>query len=265
MMRLESISVFPLKSGAPIARERAAVEPHGLAGDRRWMVVDAAGRFITGRQVPALVLVHATPRDGGLRLEAPGHAPLEVATPRADAPRQSVTVWDDTVDAARASGADAWLTAVLGREARLVHFDADARRAVSPKYGAPGDVVAFADAFPLLLISQGSLDHLNAKLVAPIPMLRFRPNLVVSGCEPHAEDSWKRIRVGALELDVVKPCTRCVFTTIDPARGEPDASGEPLRTLKTYRRSPAGITFGQNLIARGLGTLEVGDRVEVLS
>jgi uncharacterized protein YcbX len=264
-LRLDSISIFPLKSGAPVARSHAEVEPHGLAGDRRWMVVDPSGRFVTGRQTPALVLVRATPLEHALRLEASGQPALEVAIPGYGAPRQAVTVWDDTIDAVRATQADAWLTAVLGREVRLVHFDARAQRAVAAAYGAPGDVVAFADGFPLLLISQASLDGLNARLAAPVPMLRFRPNLVVSGCAPHAEDAWKRIRVGALELDVVKPCTRCVFTTVDPASGAFDALGEPLRTLKTYRRSPSGITFGQNLIARTRGSLRVGDPVEVLA
>lgn len=265
IMRLSAIHVFPLKSGAARALPTAQVEPLGLADDRRFMVVDAAGRFITGRQVPRLVLIAATPLcGGGLRLEFPGLEPLEVRTPSADAPRRTVGIWDDRVDAAEVPAAEAWLTRALGRPAQLVHFDALAQRSVDATYARAGDVVGFADGFPLLLIAQASLDALNAKLAQPIPMLRFRPNLVVDGATPHAEDLWKRVRIGAVELEVVKPCTRCVFTTVDPARGALDPSGEPLATLKTYRRTPKGVTFGQNLIARGTGSIALGDAVEVL-
>jgi len=148
-------------------------------------------------------------------------------------------------------------------------MDSACVRAVKEKYdgryGEDGDVVSLADAFPLLLISQGALDLLNSKVAQPLPMLRFRPNLVVAGTEPHAEDGWKRIRIGTLEFDVVKPCTRCVFTTVDFEHGRFDPSGEPLRTLKTYRRSPDGITFGQNLIPRSTGRLRVGDALQASS
>jgi uncharacterized protein YcbX len=133
------------------------------------------------------------------------------------------------------------------------------------RYGRDEDRVSLADAFPLLLVSQAALDQLNAKLAQPVPMLRFRPNLVVAGTQPHAEDDWRRIRIGAIEFDVVKACTRCVFTTVDFERGERDPTGEPLRTLTTYRRTAEGVTFGQNLIPRGTGTLRAGDPIEVLS
>jgi uncharacterized protein YcbX len=265
-MHLSSLYVYPVKSGAGLGLEQAGVEPRGLAPDRRWMVVDEAGHFLTGRQLPALVLLQATPADGGLRLAAPGEDALFVPLPAADAARRPVAVWKDTVDAADAGEPPAqWLTRWLGRAARLVHMDARSQRPVAPAYSQPGDEVSFADAYPLLLISQASLDGLNARLERALPMRRFRPNLVVQGVDrPHGEDAWKRLRIGALEFDVVKPCTRCVFTTVDPERGEFDASGEPLRTLKGYRRSPAGITFGMNLIARGEGTLRVGDAVAVM-
>jgi uncharacterized protein YcbX len=136
---------------------------------------------------------------------------------------------------------------------------------VNPDYSKPGDEVSFADAFPLLLISQAAVDALNMKLPRAVPMLRFRPNLVVEHTAPHAEDGWKRIRVGAVEFDLVKPCSRCVFTTVDFTNGTFDPSGEPLRTLTTYRRTERGVTFGQNVIPRGSGTVRVGDEVEVLA
>jgi uncharacterized protein YcbX len=128
-----------------------------------------------------------------------------------------------------------------------------------------GDEVSFADAFPLLLISRAALDGLNARLAKPVSMLRFRPNLVVEGVAAHAEDGWKRIRIGEVEFDVAKACTRCVFTTVDPMRGERDPDGEPLRTLIGYRRTADGVTFGQNLIPRSAGSVRVGDAVEVLA
>ncbi len=158
-----------------------------------------------------------------------------------------------------------WLSDWLEHELRLVHMDAVATRAVDPARSRAGDEVSFADGFPLLLISQAALDELNARLAAPVPMLRFRPNLVVAGSDAHAEDGWRRLRIGAIEFEAVKPCVRCVFTTVDPERGAFDPTGEPLKTLKHYRRGEKGITFGMNLIARGSGSLRLGDAVEVLT
>lgn len=263
-MHLSALYLYPMKSCAPLPCEAAEVQPRGLAGDRRWMVVDEDGRFLTGRQLSALTLIRARPVGEGLELQAPGQDTLHVAVPEAG-PRIRVTVWDSTVDARPAGDeADAWLTAVLGRPVRLVHMDAAARRPVDEKYAQPGDEVSFADGFPLLLISQAALDDLNDRLAQPVTMTRFRPNLVVAGTVPHAEDGWRRIRVGDVEFELAKPCVRCVFTTVDPALGERDPSGEPLRTLLTYRRTAKGVTFGQNLIPRGSGTLRVGDPVTVL-
>ncbi|MNN63686.1 MOSC domain protein [compost metagenome] len=131
-------------------------------------------------------------------------------------------------------------------------------------YAEPGERVHFADGFPLLLIGQGSLDDLSARVGRPLEMLRFRPNLVVSGAEPYAEDSWKRIRIGALEFRVAKPCSRCILTTIDPHTGERSADREPLATLKAYREKDGEMLFGQNLIAEGMGELRVGMPVEIL-
>lgn len=260
---LTTIHVYPIKSCAALAPAEARVETRGLAGDRRWMVTDAAGKFLTARQHPRLTLIRAQADGDGLALSAPDMPPLHLAA--AAQPRIEATVWKSTVLAQPAvAAADAWVSAFLGLPARFVHMDADGVRAVSPDYGRPGDEVSFADGYPLLLISQAALDALNEKLAQPVPMLRFRPNLVVAGTAPHAEDAWKRIRVGAVEFDVVKPCTRCVLTTVDFERGAFDPSGEPLRTLTTYRRTPKGVTFGQNLIPRSRGVVRVGDAIEVL-
>lgn len=265
-MHLSALYRYPLKSAAAIAVDAAEVTARGLRGDRHWLVIDGDDRFVTGRQCPLLVRVVARDHDDGLRLQAPGHEALDVATPAATAPRRRVTVWRDEVDAADAGDAAAdWLSRVLQRPLRLVAMDARSRRAVDPAYGRSGDEVSFADGYPLLVVGHAALAALNARLARPLPMLRFRPNLVVDGGEAHAEDGWRRVRIGTIAFDAVKPCTRCVFTTVDPASGTVDADGEPLRTLKTYRRSAAGITFGMNLIARGGGTLRLGDAVTVLA
>jgi len=267
---LSAINLFPLKSGAPLPQQQATVEPRGLAGDRRWMVVDAGGKFVTGRELSRLTLVRATPDGNALQLAAPGMPALHVAAPGPRGARIDTAVWGADVTPLLAdAAAHAWLSTFLGADLRLVHMDDACTRRLKAKYdgryGRDEDVVSFADGFPLLLISQAALDALNAKLAQPVPMLRFRPNLVIAGSAPHAEDGWRCIRIGGIEFEVAKPCTRCVFTTVDFERGERDPAGEPLRTLTTYRRTPDGVTFGQNLIPRGGGTLRIGDAVEVLS
>lgn len=263
---LASIHIYPLKSCAPLALKQAQVETRGLARDRRWMVVDGEGRFLSGREQPRLTLIRAQPDAGdALQLDAPGMPMLRVDAPPADGVRLAAQVWDDTVAPLLATpAAHAWISAFLGQPCCIVTMDAGCVRAVDANYAAAGDEVSFADGFPLLLISQAALDQLNGKLAQPVSMLRFRPNLVVAGTAPHAEDGWKRVRIGATEFDVVKACIRCVFTTVDFERGERDASGEPLRTLIGYRRTDKGVAFGQNLIPRGVGTIHIGDSVEAI-
>lgn len=266
-MHVASLHLHPLKSCAALDVALLEITPRGPAGDRRWLVVDADGRFMTARERAELVGIRARPERGGLLLEATSMPALQVSVPGWDAPRRSVTVWRDVVDAVDAGdGAASWLSSYLGSAARLVHMDASVHRAVDPVFGSPGDEVSFADAYPLLAISQSALDMLNARLQRPLPMLRFRPNLVVGDSAPHAEDHWRRVRIGEVEFEAVKPCTRCVFTTLDPQTMTRDADGEPLRTLTTYRRAPkgaavVGVTFGMNLIPRGTGIIRVGDAV----
>jgi len=269
MSVLASIHIYPLKSCAPLALDAAQVQTRGLERDRRWMVVDAEDRFVTGRQVPRLTLIRALPDNDALRLSAPDMPDLHVAPPPAEGARIASAVWGAPVrPLLAADAAHAWISTFLGVPSRLVYMDDACVRPVKAKYdgkyGIDGDEVSFADAFPLLLISQASLDGLNARLKAPVPMLRFRPNLVIANTAAHAEDGWKRIRVGEVEFDLVKTCVRCVFTTVDFERGAFDLSGEPLRTLIQYRRSADGVTFGQNLIPRSAGTIRVGEPVEVI-
>lgn len=262
---LTGLHLYPIKSCAALSPSQATVEPRGLAHDRRWMIVDAQGRFVTGREVPRLVLIRAEPVAQGLRLRAPGMPEIIVGWPSPAAPRMLVMVWKSTVEA-QLSGLDVdiWVSRFLQYDARLVHMDARSHRPIDPQRAHSGEV-SFADAYPLLLISQASLDGLNARLHKPVPMLRFRPNLVIDGVPEHAEDGWRRIRVAGIEFELVKPCTRCGFTTVMPETGTLDPSGEPLRTLARYRRHDKGVIFGQNLIAKGAGRLRLGDTVEVIA
>jgi uncharacterized protein YcbX len=176
----------------------------------------------------------------------------------------AVVVWGDSVQAAAVGErADAWLSGFLGLACRLVYFPPDTVRAVDPDYARASDQIGFADGFPFLLISQASLDDLNGRLDEAVPMLRFRPNLVVAGCSAYAEDDWRRIRIGEIEFRFAKPCSRCIIPTIDPASGL--RGREPLRTLMGYRQRDNKVYFGQNLIHDGVGQLALGMPIEVLA
>lgn len=266
-MQLASLYRYPLKSGKAESLVSTRLDALGLVGDRRWMLVEeGSGRFLTQRLLPQMSQLSALWNEaGGLTLSAPGHDSLDVPLPGADSDLRGVTVWRDSLRVPDAGDAAAeWLSAFIGRACRLVQVPESRARQVDTGYAQPGDKVAFADGFPLLLIGQASLDDLSARVGRPLEMLRFRPNLVVQGSAAFAEDSWKRIRIGTLEFEVAKGCSRCVLTTIDPQTGERSADREPLTTLKTYRERDGEVYFGQNLLPRGIGELQVGMPVEVL-
>jgi uncharacterized protein YcbX len=261
---------YPVKSCRGAGLTEARVEPWGLAGDRRWMVTDPDGTFVTARALPRLVLVHPEPAGEGLTLRGPGVAPLAVPVPDGG-PLVDVVVWRDRLKATFAGEeAAAWLTELLGRPLQLVHLDDPTRRPVDPDVGAAGDTVSFADGFPLLLTTDGSLAALNELIAAgpdpgegPVPMVRFRPNVVVAGSAPWAEDGWTALRIGAARFRAVKPCGRCVVTTIDPDTAE--QGHEPLATLARHRRIDGKLVFGTNLVPDTPGaTIRVGDAVEPL-
>ncbi|MFC9176984.1 MULTISPECIES: MOSC N-terminal beta barrel domain-containing protein [Streptomyces] len=268
---LRSIHVYPVKSLAAQASDEAAVEPWGLGGDRRWMLVDKAPRVITQRQQPFLARISAVLlSDGGIALSAPGRPPLRVAVPGPER-LVDVALHRDTVTVAEAADeAHEWFGETLGTEARLVHLDDPAhRRPVDPAYARPGDMVSFADGYPLLLTTTASLDALNSLVAAgdrphegPLPMDRFRPNVVVDATEAWAEDGWRRIAVGDVPFSVVKPCGRCVITTTDQRTAE--RGKEPLLTLARHRRVGNQLLFGQNLVPDGTGVIRVGDPVKIL-
>ncbi len=267
MPHLSALYRFPLKSAMAETLQRSSVDGLGLLGDRRWMLVDeASGRFLTQRALGQMSQLAAQCHGAaGLTLSAPGYPPLLVTTPDEHAALRGITVWKDTLQVPDAGDAAAqWLSRFIGKPTRLVYVPAARARHLQSGYGQDGDRVAFADGFPLLLIGQGSLDDLSSRVGRPLEMLRFRPNLVVDGIAPYAEDQWKRIRIGTVEFRVVKPCSRCILTTIDPATGERGSDREPLATLKQYRAHEGDVFFGQNLVADGSGELQLGMPVTVL-
>ncbi len=264
-MVVAEIHVFPVKGLAGIAVPQARVEACGLQHDRRWLAVDRAGRFVTQRVLPSMAAIRTEVTPQRLRLSHPDHGSIDVAVPGPDAARIAVTVWRNTLQAALAGpAADAWLSAALGQELRLVHMHDPSLRPINPAYGEPGESVSFADGYPVLLTSLGSLADLNARLANPVPVGRFRGNIVVDGAPAWAEDRWRLVRIGSAAFRVVKPCDRCIVTTIDQRTGERPDRSEPLRTLGLFRHDERGIMFGQNLVPAALGWIAVGDRVGVL-
>jgi uncharacterized protein YcbX len=237
----------------------------GLQDDRRMMVVTPEGHFLTQREHPRLALVTPTLGAGTLTLAAPNFDSLRLSLQTNGTPVM-VDVWDDENVHAIDQGDEAaqWFFDWLGTPVRLVHFEDRFVRTVSQKYAVnPDDHTGFADGYPILIASEESLADLNIRLETSVPMNRFRPNVVVRGCDPFAEDTWKRIRIGEVEMAVVKPCARCVVTTID--KETLAKSKEPLKTLNTFRKQEGGAMFGQNVIPLGAGRLEVGMTVEVLA
>ena len=268
-MHVAALWRYPVKSLGGQALTQATVEPRGLAGDRRWMVVTPDGRFVTRREAPVLAHLAAEPDGEGLLLRHRDGAQIAVAVPGA-APDRMVQVWGDSVAGADAGDAAAeWLSARLDRAVRLVHMPDTVVRAVEPRYANAGDRVGFADGFPLLVTTTASLDALNRELAQPVTMARFRANLVIAGAPAAwAEAGWQVLRIGAITLRLVKPCTRCVITTQDPDSGVVVTPREPLRTLRALgqvfgpRDEPV---FGWNAIPAGGGAIAVGDEVVVVA
>lgn len=255
--RLAGLFVYPVKSLGGIAVDCRDVDDFGLAQDRRWMIVDPAGQFHTQRSRSRMALARTALDGDCVRLSAP--AMPEVSVPRGGGPRRTVAVWGDICQAESCGAeADAWVSAFLGEPCHIVFMPDSTRR---PTRGTKDSLgrVSFADAYPFLLLSEASLADLNTRLAAPLPMNRFRPNLVVSGVGAYAEDGWGEFAISDVRLAVTRQCERCVITTIDQDTGA--AAREPLRTLASYRRKGDGVAFGVNLAHASSGRLRVGDVV----
>jgi len=260
-----ALFIYPVKSCRGIALERAEVQARGLRHDRRWMIVDAEGMMVTQRTEPRLAQVEVVvdPEREALLLNAPGPGALRLPlAPRQEAAAR-VRIWSSEVAAVHAGEeASRWASDLLGARASIVFMPDETERSVKTEYGKEGDMVSFADGFPMLVVSTASLDDLNARLAHPVPMNRFRPNIVVDGSEAWAEDRWRRARVGDVPVRLPKPCDRCVITTTDQQTGERGV--EPLRTLATFRRTAGKVYFGVNAIPDALGPIAVGDPFIVL-
>lgn len=266
---ISQLAIYPVKSLRQVIVQSASIDMCGLQHDRRWMVVDAQGQMLTQRKMPRMCLVQPELKNGGLYLQTATMPPLVVSNPLINTKRM-VTVWKDSCGALDC-GDDAaqWLSRFLEVECRLVYFPDDEVRDVDQDYAQPGDRTAFSDGFPVLLTSQPSLDDLNSRITSSggsVPMARFRPNIVVAGCAPYAEDGWKVLKIGELVLRIVKPCSRCVIPGIDIATGE--RGEEPTRTLLKYRKRGNKIYFGQNAIVDamtdGKSEIKTGMAVEIL-
>ncbi|MGW7128162.1 MOSC domain-containing protein [Streptomyces bobili] len=268
---LLSIHVHPVKAFRGQSPRQALVEPWGLAGDRRWALIDDGGKVVTQRQQPRLACAAAELLPGGgVRLSAPGMEPLTVSVPQ-PVGTVSLQMFRDKVEGILADdAAHTWCSTYLGADVRLLHMDDPAtRRPVDPEYGQPGETVTFADGYPLLVTSAASLDALNALIArgehaaeGPLPMNRFRPNLVVGGTQAWAEDGWSRLTIGEVAFRVAKTCGRCVVTTTDQSTAE--RGREPLHTLGRHRRLDGKLVFGQNLVPLSGGTVRIGDPVAIV-
>ena len=261
MAVVSDLYVYPIKSCRGIRVAEWPVAERGFFADRRWMIVDAAGNFVTQRELPALALVDTTLEGETLRLGAPGLSGLDLPLVYEAGEARSVRVWLDEVRGAVHPEGSAWFSSYLGGAYELVYMPDTQHRQVNPARAKPGDIVSFADGYPFLVISEASLADLNARLETPISMDRFRPNIVVSGTEAFAEDGYARVRFGEIAFRGPKRCDRCVVTTIDPKTGV--GGKEPLRTLAKYRLEDQKVWFGMNLIHDNEGVLRVGDPVEL--
>ncbi len=256
-LQLTDLTIYPIKSAGGISAQTWEVDTFGLRHDRRWMVVDGRGHLVTQRTHPRLALVRPSVVGDRLVIDALGVDPLELSLHPTGSVHLEATVWDDTCDAIWLGPRPAtWFSTVLGSPCELVYMPDETIRPADPAYAPEGSRVSFADGFPFLIISEGSLADLNARLPAPLPMNRFRPNLVIAGGPPYVEDDLGRFEACGIEFRTVKPCGRCVVTTTDQQTAERGV--EPLRTLATYRKLDGEVMFGQNVVHRGTGQLRVG-------
>lgn len=263
---LSDIYIYPIKSLGGIRVTEATVEKRGLQYDRRWMLVDETGCFMSQRKYAKMALLQAELLPDGIRVthKTKTIAPLLIPFEANDEKSLLVTIWDDVCFAFQVTPeANAWFSEVLEIPCKLVHMPENAIRPVDPEYARPKDVVSFADAYPFLIIGQESLNDLNSRLPEPVPMDRFRPNFVFTGGQAFDEDTWTEFKIGETTFYPVKPCARCVLTTINQETGQ--KADEPLKTLATYRSRNNKVMFGMNLIHNGTGNiLKVGQKVEVI-
>jgi uncharacterized protein YcbX len=263
-MRLSALYIHPVKSLAGIAVDSFRLTDRGPEHDRRWMLVDHSGRFLTQRVHPRMALLTTAIQGDRLVISDRRHPDEGVEVPIRPTVGEElrVGIWEDECEAIHPSPeASEGLSKRLGVPVRLVYMPDGSRRPVDPDFARQGEITSFSDGYPLLIIGQSSLDDLNERLDSPVAMERFRPNLVFSGGAPYAEDGLRRFTIAGIRFHGVKPCARCVLTTVDPLTAE--TGSEPLRTLSTYRTLGGKVLFGMNLLHEGDGVLRVGDALAI--
>jgi len=259
---LSAITLYPVKSLAGISVSSWPVTQTGFQYDRKWMLIDYAGQFLSQRQLPQMTLIKTALTDRHLILSASGMENLPLPLTPSGGDLINSTLWHDQCAARSASReADQWLSHFLNLDCRLVYQPDEMIRPVDANYGEPSDNVAFSDGFPFLIISENSLVSLNQEMQLNLPMTRFRPNLVISGCPGYAEDSWREISIGDIDFRLPKHCSRCAIPTIDPDTAQ--TGKEPLKTLNRIRKWQNNVYFGQNALHNQYGILSVGDIVQV--
>jgi len=263
---VQNLHIYPIKSSAGIELSNSWVEELGLAMDRRFVLASPDGEFITARTQPSLCLIQANITATGLIVTAPNMPTLVINYSELHDSYVEVRVWEDIIKAQQCrDNINQWFSLYLQQPCQLLFFGAASQRFVKNK----NSQVGFADGYPLLLIAQASLDHLNSQYKAHSPsiaMAQFRPNIVVNNCDAFAEDTWQHIRIGEVEFELTKPCSRCIFTTVDPLTSHQHPQQEPLTSLKKFRQLANGdVLFGQNLVALTQGQIKRGDRVEILT
>jgi uncharacterized protein len=264
MKLVTNLYIYPIKSLGGIEINVANVTSRGLEFDRRWMLVDDHNQFLTQRNFPRLAQLRTSIQDKDLLVQDLLDPSQSVRFPLVPSNGKTirVTVWDDDCDALDVDGSvNVWFSRILERNVKLVYMPDESIRPVDPQYAKQDDITSFSDAYPILLIGQSSLDDLNARLETPVPMERFRPNIVFSGGAPYSEDDMHRFSINGIDFHGVKLCARCVMTTIDQDKAV--AGKEPLRTLSQYRTINNKVMFGQNVLVGGAGVIKVGDSLLV--
>jgi uncharacterized protein YcbX len=263
MLTIGELYIYPIKSLGGISVKEALVTDRGLQYDRRFMLVDADGMFLTQRELPLMATLKTEINGGRLRVWGKGQPAEELQIPLVPASSSAavkVQVWDDTcIGQAVDETADQWFSRYLQIDCKLVYMPDATQRLVDPQYAKHHEITSFSDGYPILLIGQASLDDLNRRLAEPVPMNRFRPNVVLEGGRPFEEDDMSHFKINEIDFYGVKPCARCQVTTTDQETGE--RYKEPLKTLATYRQKEHKILFGQNVLVGGTGRIAVGDEV----
>lgn len=265
MLRVSELYIYPVKSLGGISLKEAKMTPRGLEFDRRWMLVDENNIFMTQRTVREMSLLQCIISDGQLVVYHKLNPEKQISIPvdQYGEEKTEHEVWGDLCVGRNVSvEADKWFSQILGLRCRLVYMADDSIRPVDTKYASHGEITSFSDGYPSLIISQASLDDLNRRMEIPVPMNRFRPNIVYTGGVPFQEDTMKKFRIGNILFEGVKLCARCAIPTINQDTGE--MAKEPTRTLAKYRARNKNVYFGQNLIHTGEGILRVGDEIEIL-